>query len=166
MPIDAEVREVVAGLRLIPVRLEGRANQVHPIARLRLDEIGRRDISRIDQMLIGEEVLLSQAAMDRAEAALIAQGSRSGLDVGNQLWGVFIAGLGEMHLIPHPHRRPFLAITRIQVRGRVDELSCRQSWLLPPLSPKIPWFKLLLPDSAERRDSRQRFHPVRGGSRI
>src|SRR2546422_7137438 len=44
-PIDAEVREVVAGLRLVPVGLECRANQVHPIARLRLDEIGRRDIS-------------------------------------------------------------------------------------------------------------------------
>src|SRR6266566_3047565 len=46
-PIDGEVREVVAGLRLIPVCLEGRANQVNTIARLRLDEIGTRDISRI-----------------------------------------------------------------------------------------------------------------------
>ncbi len=45
-PIDGEVRKVIASLRLIPVGLEGRANQVHPIARLRLDEIGTRDISR------------------------------------------------------------------------------------------------------------------------
>jgi hypothetical protein len=53
--------------------LPRRANQVHPIASLRLDEIGRRDRARIDEMLIGEEVLLSQAAMDRREAPLIAE---------------------------------------------------------------------------------------------
>src|SRR5712691_11328136 len=50
-PIDVEVREVVSGLRLIPVGLEGGTNQVHPIASLRLDEIGARDISRINEML-------------------------------------------------------------------------------------------------------------------
>ena len=111
-----------------------------------LDEIGRRDIARIDQMLIGEEVLLSQAAMDRREAPLIADGSRSGLDMGNQLRARSLAGLGEMYLIPHPYRRPLLAITGVQVIGRVDELSCRQGWLLPPLSPEIQWFKLLLED--------------------
>src|SRR5437660_9389725 len=37
-PIDVEVREVVAGLRLIPVGLEGGTNQVHSIVRLCLDE--------------------------------------------------------------------------------------------------------------------------------
>ena len=59
VPVDREVRQVVAGLRLIPVRLEGGANQINSIARLRLDEIGRRDISRIDEMSIWEEILLS-----------------------------------------------------------------------------------------------------------
>ena len=79
-------------------------------------------------MLIWKEVLLSQVGVDRGEAPLIAQRSRSGLDMGDQLWGIFIAGLGEMHLLPHPHRRPFLAITRVEVIGRVDELSRRQGW--------------------------------------
>src|SRR6266581_119302 len=166
LPIDGEVRQVVAGLRLIPVRLKCGANQVHPIARLRLDEIGRRDISRINEMVRGEKVLLSQASMDRGEASLIAHRSSSGLDMSDQLRGVFIAGLSEMHFEPHPQRRPFLAIAGIQVIGRVDELSCRQGWLLAPLSSEIQWLKLLLPDSAERHDSRQRFHPVRGGSSI
>ncbi len=136
-PIDAEVREVIADLRLIPVRLEGRANQVHPIARLRLDEIGTRDIARIDEMVIWEKILLSQVGMDRAEDSLIAQRSRSGLDMGNQLWGVFIAGLGKMHFLPHPHRRPFLAIAGIQVIGRVDELSRGQGWLRSPWPPGV-----------------------------
>jgi hypothetical protein len=67
--------------------LPGRANQVHPIASLRLDEIGTRDIARIDEMVIWEKILLSQVGMDRAEDSLIAQRSRSGLDMGNQLWG-------------------------------------------------------------------------------
>jgi hypothetical protein len=44
-------------------------------------------------MVIGEEILLSQAGMDCAEAALIAERSGSGLDMSNQLWGVFIATL-------------------------------------------------------------------------
>src|SRR6266571_8563732 len=87
LPINGEVCQVVAGLRLVPVCLERGAHQVHPIASLRLDEIRCSDISCIDEMLSGEEVLLSQARMDRGEAPLIAQGSRSGLDMGDQLWG-------------------------------------------------------------------------------
>src|SRR5258708_3479996 len=53
-PIDGEVCEVVAGLRLIPVRFEGGANQVHPIVRLRLDEIGTRNI-RSEERRVGKE---------------------------------------------------------------------------------------------------------------
>jgi hypothetical protein len=52
------VREVIAGLRLIPVILEGRTDQVHSIAIPALEEIGRIDIARVDQVLIGEQVLL------------------------------------------------------------------------------------------------------------
>src|SRR6266571_4109209 len=80
-PIDGEVREVVAGLRLIPVGLEGGTNQVNLIASLRLDKIGARDISRIDEILIGEEVLLSQTTMDCRKHPFIAERSRSGLDM-------------------------------------------------------------------------------------
>ncbi len=86
-PIDVEVREVVAGLRLIPVAFEGGTNQVHPIARLRLDEIGARDIACIDEMLIWKEFLLSQMGMNRGQSSLRASGSLSRLDMGNQLWG-------------------------------------------------------------------------------
>src|SRR5258708_199158 len=145
-PIDGEVCKVVASLRLIPVRLEGRANQVNAIARLRLDEIGTRDIARIDEMVIGEEVLLSQIGMNRGEHSLITEGSRSRLDMRDQLWSVFIAGLGEMHLISDPERGSFLAIPGIQVIGRVDELSCGQRRFWTPLSTLFWWLKLLLPN--------------------
>ncbi len=86
-PIDGEVREVVAGLRLIAVGLERGTNQVHSIVRLRLDEIGTRNISRIDEMLIWKEFLLSQIGMNRGDGPLRASGSLSRLDMGNQLWG-------------------------------------------------------------------------------
>src|SRR5205823_9014669 len=56
----------------------------------------------------------------------------------------------------------FAALAGIQVIGRVDELSRRQGWLLPPLSSLFPCFKLLLPNGAQGGDGRQRFHPVRG----
>lgn len=70
-PIDREVREVVASLRLIPVGLERRTNQVYSIAHLRLDEIGTRDIARINEMLLWEQFLLSQIVMNGRENALI-----------------------------------------------------------------------------------------------
>ena len=85
-PIDVEVREVVAGLSLIPVGLERRANQVHLIAGLALDEMSDRDVACIDEMLLREQFFLSQVGMDRGEDSLIAQGSSSGLDMGDQLW--------------------------------------------------------------------------------
>src|SRR6266550_8602281 len=162
-PIDVEVREVVAGLRLIPVGLEGGTNQVNPIASLRLDKIGARDISRIDEMLIWKEFLLSQIGMNRGQSPLIAEGSLSRLDMGNQLWGIFIAGLREMHFIPHPQRGPFLAIACVLVIGGVDELSRGQGRFWTPPSTLLSWLKLVLPNGAQGGDGRQRFHPVRGG---
>ena len=124
-PIDVEVREVVAGLSLIPVGLERRTNQVHLIARLALDEISDRDVACIDEMLLGEQFFLSQVGMDRGEDSLIAQGSSSGLDMSDQLWSIFITRLGKMHFISEPDGGPLLAIARVKVIGGVDELSGR-----------------------------------------
>ncbi len=70
-PIDAEVGEVIAGLCLIPVCFERGANQIHPIARLRFHQIGDRDISRIHQVVIGKELLLSQIGMNCGENSLV-----------------------------------------------------------------------------------------------
>src|SRR5256885_12875558 len=47
IPIDGEVREVVARLRLIPIRFERGANQVNFMAELTLNKISDRDIARI-----------------------------------------------------------------------------------------------------------------------
>jgi hypothetical protein len=99
-------------------------------------------------MVVGKEFLLSQIGMDWRARALIADGSRSGFDMGDQVWGIFIAGLREMHFVPHPHRGPFLAIPRVEVIGRVDELSRRQRGFWTPLSTLFSWLKLLLPNSA------------------
>ncbi len=67
IPIDGEVRQVVASFGLIPVSLERGANQVHSIAGLTLDEISASDISCIGKMLPWEQFLPSQAGMDRGE---------------------------------------------------------------------------------------------------
>src|SRR5437660_2979030 len=66
-PIDREVREVVASLSLIPVGLEGGANQINSIAGLTLDEVSYRDISRIDDMLLWEQFFPSQSRIDRGK---------------------------------------------------------------------------------------------------
>ncbi len=89
VPINGELREIVAGLSLIPVGLEGGANQIHTIVGLTLNKIGDRHIGRIDEMLTWEQFLLSQIGMNRGQDPLIAQGSRSSLDMGDQLWSIF-----------------------------------------------------------------------------
>src|SRR6266516_3260410 len=145
-PIDAEVGEVIASIRLVPIILEGGADQIHLITSLALYEIGRIDISCIDQVLIWKKVSLSQARVDRCERLLVA-------------------GLGEMNFVANPQGSPFLTITGIQIIGRVDHLSCRKGQLLSKFSTLIKQVKLLLPDAAQRHDSREAFHPVcRAGS--
>src|SRR2546428_55826 len=113
-------------------------------------------------MSIWEQILVSQADVDCTENPFITDGSRSRLDMSDQLWSLFIAGLGEMDLIPHPQRGPFFAIACVEVIGRVDELSRGQGWLISPLPSLIPWFKLLFPNGVQSGDGRQHFHPVRG----
>ena len=80
------MREVVAGLRLIPVGLECRANQINSRVELRLYKIGDRDIARVHKMVIWDQFLFSQIGMDRCEDSLRAARSRSGLDMGDELW--------------------------------------------------------------------------------
>lgn len=60
LPIDGEVREVVADLCLIPVGLERGTEQAHSIAGLTLSQIGDSDISRIHEMLTWKHFLLGQ----------------------------------------------------------------------------------------------------------
>src|SRR6266487_8060 len=164
-PIDAEVGEVIASIRLVPIILEGGADQIHLITSLALYEIGRIDISCIDQVLIWKKVSLSQARVDRCERLLIGDASTRGFDVGDQLRSLLVAGLGEMNFVANPQGSPFLTITGIQIIGRVDHLSCRKGQLLSKFSTLIKQVKLLLPDAAQRHDSREAFHPVcRAGS--
>jgi hypothetical protein len=118
------------------------------------DKIGARDISGIDEMVPWEELLFGQPGVDHGENPLITDGSLGRLDMGDQLRSLFIAGLGEMHLIADPQGSSFLAIACVEIIGRVDELGRRESWLLPPLSSLVERFKLLLPDRAQRLDGR------------
>src|SRR5450759_990945 len=133
-PIDGEVREIVPGLRLIPVCLEGWANQINSIAGLTLHKIGDRDIPRIDEMLIWEQILPNQVGMDRGEDPLIAERSRSGFDVGDQLWSIIITCLAKMDFVSEPECGPLLPIARVEIIGGVDELSCGQGWFWTPPS--------------------------------
>src|SRR5712691_1522540 len=65
-------------------------------------------------------------------------------------------------LYPGRQRASLLAISRVEVIGRGDELSCWQGRLLPPSPTLIEWLKLLLPDATKCADSGQRFHPLWG----
>src|SRR5215472_15318334 len=96
-------------------------------------------------MLTREQFLLCQVCMDSGDDSLITQRSSRGLDNSDELRGVFVTRLSEMHFVPSPECASLLAIPCIEVVGRGNELRCWENWLLPPLSPSLPCFKLLLP---------------------
>src|SRR5512135_1422455 len=100
--------------------------------------------------------------MDRGDTPLITEGSRSGLDMDNQLWRRFITSLGEVYLVARPEGCSFLPIACVEVIRRGDELSCGQGRFSSPLPTLIERLKLLFPDGTKCGDGRQRFHPVWG----
>src|SRR5215472_8062989 len=116
-PINGKMGEIIAGLRLIPVILESRTNQIYFIIRPALDKLGGIDIARIHQMLIRQQLLFGQTAMNHGERALIWERRRRGLHMGNQLRGLLITGLGEMHLVARPEDRSFLGRACVEVIG-------------------------------------------------
>src|SRR6266849_5460015 len=67
-----------------------------------------------------------------------------------------------MHFIAEPDSGPLLSIAYVEVIGGVDELSRRQDRFCTPLSALLSWLELLLPHGAQRAESGQRFHPIRG----
>jgi hypothetical protein len=70
-PIDQEAGEIVASLGLIPVGFERGTNQIYSRVGLTVDQIGDRNVTRIDEMLVREEVLLRQLGMNRREGTFI-----------------------------------------------------------------------------------------------
>src|SRR5437879_13538674 len=112
-------------------------------------------------MLIGEQILLSQIGMNRRKNSFITTGGRCGLDMSDQLRSIFIAGLGKMHFVPGPERTAFLAITRVEVVRRGDQLSCRKKRLFSPAPSVLEGLTLFLPDDLLVGDSGQRLHPLR-----
>src|SRR5215471_2778809 len=123
-PIDGEMGEIIAGLGLIPVGFERGTKQVHLVIRLALNKVGNCDISRIHEMLIGKQFLLREVRMDSGDDSLIAQWSSSSLDDSDELWGIFVTRLSEMHFVSSPERASLLAISRVEVIGRGNELCC------------------------------------------
>src|SRR5512135_32696 len=115
-------------------------------------------------MLTGKQLFLCQILMNRGDDALIAERGRGGFDMSNELRRIFVAGLGKMHFVSGPECAPLLAVSRVEVIGRGNELSCWECWLLPPLPSLLPCFKLLLPQSVEGSNGRECFQPV-GGAR-
>src|SRR5262249_35977942 len=70
-PVNREVRQVIAGLRLIPVILERRTDQVHPISRPTPNKIGGIDVACIHEMGFRQHLVLSQTSVDGGERPLI-----------------------------------------------------------------------------------------------
>jgi hypothetical protein len=77
---------------------------------------------------------------------LIGDGSMARFYLRDQLWSIIVTGLCEMRFVAHPEGCAFLAIPRISIRGRIDDLSRRQGLLNTPLTAVFQRCKLLLPN--------------------
>ena len=109
--------QIIASLRLIPVILERRTHQIHVMLFPTLDEVGRINIARIHQVVLGQHGPFGFALMDGSKRLPIGAGRMGRLDMGNELRDLLVTGLGEVdwchpprtwrvsRLYAHPDRR-------------------------------------------------------------
>lgn len=157
LPIHAELaRGEGAGLACLPARFgRGGTEQVHPKRRAGGGQERALDVAAVDQVDRGQEIVLLQGLVDRVGGGVVREGSRRGLDVGDQVRRVGLAGLGEMDFVTHPLGRPLADVARVGVvrAAHVD----RRGWKLivpPPVDPGLVPIEVLDPDPAQGLDCR------------
>src|SRR6266496_2681118 len=87
-------------------------------------------IPSIKYVLRGQQVLLCQSLMDRLRFLNILGRGGGGLHIDQQMWGLLVAGFGEMHFVSCPDRTAFDAHVSIGVIGRGNVKSSRRNILI------------------------------------
>ena len=104
LPIDLKLSRVKSGLLLgLPFVISTRwTNQINFVVLLApVQQLGI-DIASIDNVLIGQKLLLFEPFMDSGCPRVVGDGSRGRFNMRNQVRAVFLTGFGEMNLEPHP----------------------------------------------------------------
>ncbi len=104
LPINLKLSRIKSGLLLgLPFVISTRwTNQINFVVLLApVQQLGI-DIASIDNVLIGQKLLLFEAFMDSGCPRVVGDGSRGRFNMRNQVRAVFLTGFGEMNLEAHP----------------------------------------------------------------
>src|SRR5262245_24743224 len=104
-------------------------------------------------MLAWGEVCLLKIGMDHFGHGLIGGGSNGGSHMRDEMRGVFLTRLGDMHFVARPPRLALFAIACFWIIGRVDELlAWRQFLIAAPAELALDPDVVLDPDAQQDRD--------------
>ena len=111
LPVDGELAGINALLRVgLPLHIDPSwTDDFNPVLLLATDQNRSRDIAGIEQVLTRGELCLLKIGMDRLRQRLIGCRSCGGSHMRDQMGGVFLARLGDMHFIAGPPRLALFA---------------------------------------------------------
>ena len=128
VPVNVKLTCREARLLLgLPAVISSRgSNQINSIVFLALVQQLGINVAGIHQMLRGLEVLVLEPFVDTRGPGVVRDGSGGRFHMGDQMGTVLLAGFRQMHLLPHPTRRPLFTVVRIQIIGGADV--ARRRW--------------------------------------
>jgi hypothetical protein len=108
VPVDGKVGvvEEAAG-HLFPVGdLSDRSDEVDAVIAAGVVDLLGIDVSRVHQVLVRHQIASGQGGVDVLQDGIVVDRCRGGVDVGDQVRGVGLAGLAEVDLVAGPAQIP------------------------------------------------------------
>ncbi|SQD94650.1 hypothetical protein FMEAI12_2700006 [Parafrankia sp. Ea1.12] len=135
VPVDGEVGQVEgAGGAGLPGGVHSeRADQFDAmLGRAGQEQLGG-GVAGVDGVFGGQQTTAGEVGVHDRGRLLVGDGGGGGLHVGDHVWGVVVAGLGEVDLVADPARPVFDPVACVKVIGRGQPASARREVLvLPP----------------------------------
>ena len=123
LPVNGEVGgvEALAGPRL-PLGIHtGRTVQLDPPFVLCGNELLGLDITAVDHVHRGQEILGVQSLMHREHHFMIQGGSRRRFDMGNEVGAVLLTAFRQVDRVANPRRAASFGRAGLRIVGRGDE---------------------------------------------
>ena len=154
LPVNTEVLDAEAGRGacLPAMIMSRRSKELHAIfGGCRHEEL-RVEIAGVDDVDLRQQPLLLQGAMHARRNLAIGHGCGGCLDVGDQIWRIVFARLGEVHFITDPASGVLPPEVGIQIEDVGQELRCFgiPSSVVRRRTPVLRWQVVLHPDASQR----------------
>lgn len=106
LPVTGEISNAKSGLRpRLPAGIGSHwPDQVNSVLALAANQVLSGDRAHSAKLLIGKELTLREGGLNWLSHGTIGAGSRSRLDIGNQMRQILIAAFREMNFVASPGR--------------------------------------------------------------